>query len=252
MTHRIDRGRQQLASKFAVVALLQLTSLAVPALPADVELTGPQIKAAFAGKVISEGAHWSAYLQPDGRTQSVELGRAHRGSWKVNGKELCVSISDGAQPECWTVMRKGSVYVLRAYGRDLYEVIPEPLSSKYAFDLPVAASASRSRKDSHAMEASLTGTQIRAAISGKYVTDDHHWGHKYFADGRVERFENGRQRSARWSIKSNRLCLLKPEISKDEPICYIVIRDGAVLQYRDDAQHVAFRGVVRPMPPPKP
>ncbi len=97
-----------------------------------------------------------------------------------------------------------------------------------------------------AKEVALTGLQINAAISGKYVTDEHHWGHKYFADGRVERSENGRQRTARWSVKGNRLCLLQPEVSKDEPICYSVLRDGQELQYRDDAQFVVFRGVIRP------
>ena len=103
-----------------------------------------------------------------------------------------------------------------------------------------------------AKEVALTGPQISAAISGKYVTDEHHWGHKYFADGRVERSENGRQRTARWSVKGNRLCLLQPEVSKDEPICYSVLRDGQELQYKDDAQYVVFRGVIRPMPKREP
>ena len=103
-----------------------------------------------------------------------------------------------------------------------------------------------------AKEVPLTGPQIRAAISGKYVTDEHHWGHKYFADGRVEQSENGRQRSARWSVKGNQLCLLQPEISKDEPICYQVLRDGQELQYKDDAQFVVYRGLVRPMPKREP
>ena len=103
-----------------------------------------------------------------------------------------------------------------------------------------------------AREVPLTGPQIRATISGKYVTDEHHWGHKYFADGRVERSENGRQRSARWSVKGNQLCLLQPEISKDEPICYQVLRDGQELQYKDDAQFVVYRGLVRPMPKREP
>ncbi|HRO51565.1 MAG: hypothetical protein H3C34_27490 [Caldilineaceae bacterium] len=99
-----------------------------------------------------------------------------------------------------------------------------------------------------AKEVPLTGPQIRAAISGKHVTDDRHWGHKYFADGHVERSENGRQRAARWSVKGNRLCLLQPEVSKDEPICYSVLREGQELQYRDNAQFVVFRGVIRPSP----
>ncbi len=103
-----------------------------------------------------------------------------------------------------------------------------------------------------AKEVALTGPQISAASSGKYVTDEHHWGHRYFADGRVERSENGRQRTARWSVKGNRLCLLQPEVSKDEPICYSVLRDGQELQYKDDAQYVVFRGVIRPMPKREP
>ncbi|GGH50493.1 hypothetical protein GCM10010975_03460 [Comamonas phosphati] len=94
----------------------------------------------------------------------------------------------------------------------------------------------------------LSGSQIRAAIVGKYVTDEHHWGHKYFPGGRVERLENERLKSARWSIKNDRLCLLQPEISKDEPICYRVVRDGRELQYLDDSSFVVFRGLVRPMP----
>ena len=100
--------------------------------------------------------------------------------------------------------------------------------------------------------AKLNGAQIRAAISGKYVTDEHHWGHKYFPDGRVERSENGRQRSAHWSVKGDQLCLLQPEVSKTEPICYRVTRTGNELQYMDDAGFVVFRGVVKPMPKREP
>lgn len=113
-------------------ATLGLASVAAASDPS--ELTGPQIRAAFAGKVISEGAHWTIYLRPDGRTRSIELGRPHRGRWAITGNELCVTISAGVDPECWTVLRQGRSYLLRAHGQDLYEVTPEPLSSKYPFD----------------------------------------------------------------------------------------------------------------------
>ena len=96
----------------------------------------------------------------------------------------------------------------------------------------------------------LTGSQIHSTIVGKYVTDEHHWGHKYFPDGRVERLENERLKSAHWSIKNDRLCLLQPEISKVEPICYRVVRDGKELQYVDDSNYLVFRGLVRSMPKP--
>lgn len=97
-------------------------------------------------------------------------------------------------------------------------------------------------------EKPLNGAQVRAAISGKYVTDEHHWGHRYHADGRLERAENGRRRSGRWSVQDNRLCLLRPEISKDQPVCYLVYRKGNELEYRDD-RYVVYRGLIRAMPP---
>lgn len=98
-----------------------------------------------------------------------------------------------------------------------------------------------------AKEVQLTGPQIRAAIIGKYVTDEHHWGHKYFADGHVELSEGRRRGSGRWSVKGDRLCLLRPDIRKDEPLCYRVMRDGDELEYRDD-HSAAYRGLIRPMP----
>ncbi|WP_084461628.1 hypothetical protein [Curvibacter gracilis] len=121
--------------RFILAALLLLSGwTGASGTPSLAELTGPQIKAAFAGKVISEGAHWSAYLLPDGRTKSIELGHPHRGRWKIVGNELCVRINESAAPECWTALRKGKTYLLRAQGQDLYEVTPEPLSSKFPFD----------------------------------------------------------------------------------------------------------------------
>ena len=101
--------------RLAFATLIQSLSLvAASAAPGPSELTGAQIKTVFVGNVISEGAHWSAYLLPDGRTKSIELGRPHQGHWKIVGKELCVSISTGVEPECWTVLRKGKAYLLRA------------------------------------------------------------------------------------------------------------------------------------------
>lgn len=108
-----------------------------------------------------------------------------------------------------------------------------------------AAGALFSVLPASAREVHLSGTQIRAAISGRYVTDDRHWAHRYFADGRVERSENGRQRTARWFIEGHQLCLLRPEISTKDPICYSVVRDGRELLYQDDGQRVVFRGQVQ-------
>lgn len=98
-----------------------------------------------------------------------------------------------------------------------------------------------------AKEVHLSGTQIRAAINGRYVTDERHWGHLYLADGCLQRSENGRHRDGHWSVQGARLCLLLPEVSKDTPLCMWVVRDGDELQYRDE-HTTAYRGVVRPPP----
>lgn len=93
-------------------------------------------------------------------------------------------------------------------------------------------------------EAKLTTAQIRATLGGHYVTDGRHWGHDYFPDGRLERSENGRTRSGRWSAQNNQLCLLLPEVSKEAPVCFDVVRLGGELQYRY-AGSVVYAGTVR-------
>jgi hypothetical protein len=64
--------------------MLGLSALAAPDSPR--ELTGAQIRAAFEGKIITDGAHWSTYLLPDGRTKSIELGRSHKGGLEDRGQ----------------------------------------------------------------------------------------------------------------------------------------------------------------------
>ena len=93
-------------------------------------------------------------------------------------------------------------------------------------------------------ETKLTTVQIRSTIGGHHVTDGRHWGHNYFTDGRLERSENGRTRTGRWSAQNNQLCLLLPEVSKESPVCFDVVRVREELQYRD-AGSVVYAGTVR-------
>lgn len=91
----------------------------------------------------------------------------------------------------------------------------------------------------------LNAAQISAAIRGRHVTDDHHWGHHYLPDGRVMLQESGGDRLGKWSVRHDRLCLLKPQISKTEAICYTVLRQAGQLQYVDDMKRVVYQGFVR-------
>ena len=93
-------------------------------------------------------------------------------------------------------------------------------------------------------ETKLTTAQIHATLGGHQVSDGRHWGHDYFLDGRLERSENGRTRSGRWTAQNNQLCLLLPEVSKESPVCFDVVRVGDELQYRD-AGRVVYAGAVK-------
>jgi hypothetical protein len=90
----------------------------------------------------------------------------------------------------------------------------------------------------------LKAAQITAAVSGRYITDDRHWGHHYLADGRVMFQESGRDRLGSWSVQHDQLCLIKPQVSKTEPVCYTVQRQADQLQYLDDMKRVVYQGFV--------
>ena len=94
-------------------------------------------------------------------------------------------------------------------------------------------------------ERKLSGPQIRTAISGKEVSDGRHWSHYYLTNGQLERAENGRSRSGNWNVIGDQLCLLLPEVSKKEPICFDVMQIEGELQYRDE-RSVVYQGAVRP------
>ncbi|GAO22725.1 hypothetical protein ALISP_2545 [Alicycliphilus sp. B1] len=97
-------------------------------------------------------------------------------------------------------------------------------------------------------ETKLTTAQIRSTVGGHNVSDGRHWGHDYLLDGRLERSENGRTRSGRWSAQNNQLCLLLPEVSKVSPVCFDVVRVGGELQYRDAGRVVYAGSVTKSLP----
>ncbi len=128
-------------------------------------------------------------------------------------------------------MKAGIARLTSRFNRVLWAFLLCTMVAPFAFSAPTA-------------ETKLTSAQIRSTIDGHHVSDGRHWGHDYFADGRLERQENGRTRAGRWNVQNNQLCLLFPEISKESPVCFDVVRLGEELQYRD-AGHVVYRGSVR-------
>ncbi|ACL57216.1 hypothetical protein [Methylobacterium nodulans] len=73
--------------------LLFSLGLAHPAPAAETfrQLTGPQIRARLTGKEVTDEVHWAYRFEPGGRLQTVSMGRARTGIWRLQGDALCLN-----------------------------------------------------------------------------------------------------------------------------------------------------------------
>jgi hypothetical protein len=76
-----------------VAALLAGLVLAQPAPAAEnfQQLTGPQIRDRLTGKEVTDEVHWAYKFAPGGRLQTVSMGRARAGTWRLKGDALCLN-----------------------------------------------------------------------------------------------------------------------------------------------------------------
>ena len=87
---------------------LGLTSLVHAKGPGDQgfkKLTGGQIRAAFVGKVFSDGTHFSNRYKADGTIEGVSMGKKILNKWKITKDTLC--IADSRDELCYAVWIKG-------------------------------------------------------------------------------------------------------------------------------------------------
>ncbi|HEY3327433.1 MAG TPA: hypothetical protein VGK14_09700 [Novimethylophilus sp.] len=54
-------------------------------------LSAAEIKSRIIGMVITDEAHWSDEFLPDGILNSMQLGQKKPGTWKLVGRELCLT-----------------------------------------------------------------------------------------------------------------------------------------------------------------
>lgn len=85
--------------RHAVAAPLLGSGLDGPASAAEAlyRLTGPQIQARVAGKEITDAVHWAYVFEPQGQLRAVSMGRARRGTWRVERDELCLDATPCVQ-----------------------------------------------------------------------------------------------------------------------------------------------------------
>lgn len=79
-------------------------------------LDGKQIRARMVGKDITDGAHWTLYLRPDGSVVGSESGDSWTGSWKIRDDRLCMTQPGSASLVCNEVWMSGANIRMRATG----------------------------------------------------------------------------------------------------------------------------------------
>ena len=80
-------------------------------------LGSAEIRARVVGKVVTDQSHWSDRFEPDGTLRAVDLGTLKRGTWKLEGNEMCVvREAKKAVTECFEIWASGNEVEYRRDG----------------------------------------------------------------------------------------------------------------------------------------
>lgn len=78
-------------------------------------LSEKEIRARVIGKDITDAAHWSMYLRPDGVLLRDEMGRKWTGIWKIQNNKLCMSNPSVKSLDCNEVWMSEANIRMRAH-----------------------------------------------------------------------------------------------------------------------------------------
>lgn len=84
----------------------------------------------------------------------------------------------------------------------------------------------------------LTGSEIRARLLGKEVTDAVHWAYRFEPGGRLHVVSLGRAHNARWRLSRDELCL-------EAAPCVQVWMAGNRVEFRRDDGSLPDEGVLQ-------
>jgi hypothetical protein len=93
----------------------------------------------------------------------------------------------------------------------------------------------------------LSGTQIRALVVGKRVTDDTHWSQTLAPGGRLLVRDMGHPSIGSWQIKRDQLCISRPGVLED---CYEVWLAGDAIQLRNQSAAMPLTVFLHPATTP--
>jgi hypothetical protein len=84
-------------------------------------LSGQQIKARFAGKMLTDETHWRETYLPGGRLVAEQMGGVPMtGTWRVDHDQLC-TLLPGVRDACYAVWASGDRIELRHAGSPTVE-----------------------------------------------------------------------------------------------------------------------------------
>lgn len=94
-------------------------------------LSGPQIRAKFAGMQLTDEVHYREVYERDGTVRSYSMGSKKIGKWFVHSDELCIDLPESGGG-CFEVMAAGTNFVLtpKGLGLPLEGILQAPSDSK--------------------------------------------------------------------------------------------------------------------------
>ncbi|HSW84354.1 MAG TPA: hypothetical protein VLH12_12805 [Usitatibacter sp.] len=110
-------------ARASAAALSLLLAPAISHGDAFKRLSPKEVRARMVGKVITDEAHWSDRLMPDGTLESFDMGHAKAGSWKLDGDVLCLTRKErrGTTTDCFEVWLAKDQVELRRDGVTVVE-----------------------------------------------------------------------------------------------------------------------------------
>lgn len=89
----------------------------------------------------------------------------------------------------------------------------------------------------------LTGAQIRAAFTGKQLTDEVHYRFVYDGDGTLRTYSMGVKQVGKWRIQKDEVCLYIKDMGDD---CYRVAQSGKRFELKPTGPGGPIDGILEP------
>ncbi len=110
--------------------MLALCGYAWAAQPQYRQLSAREIRARVVGMAVTDDAHWSDHFHPGGVLRAYDLGQLRKGTWKLEGDELCMTRA-GRKPttDCFEIWASAEGIQYRRDGVVIAEAHLRPIPS---------------------------------------------------------------------------------------------------------------------------